>query len=74
MSTKRFCDICDEPAVDERQDVYYRAASKVLSDRSAKIAVRISFSFEDHSTGFGGPPDLCKNCRANLIVAAKGTL
>lgn len=31
-----------------------------------KIRAYVVFSFVEHRTGFGGPPDLCKICAAKL--------
>jgi hypothetical protein len=77
MSKRTFCDLCDSP-VDPKQNgspnFEYEASSRVLGDKSAKVCIRISFGYHRHSTGYGGPPDLCNKCRVNLLKAALGRI
>jgi hypothetical protein len=63
---KRFCDICDKPAV-KRTTRHIVLQDKVLCDKSAKIQGIFNLSFKGHSTGFGGPPDLCEGCYSALF-------
>lgn len=64
---KRICDICESPVERNAGDtVNLESQESVVCDKSAKIMARLSFGFVQHSAGFGGPPDLCDNCRIKL--------
>ena len=67
--TKRFCDMCGKPAKETSRLEHQRTPNPRPegSDKTARIEVRINFGFITHSTGFGGPPDLCKKCQELLI-------
>lgn len=65
---KVFCDICGEPAKEGskgRKNVILE--DTVLCDDKAKLTGTFVVSFKKHSTGFGGPPDLCLHCQARMI-------
>ncbi len=72
--TKRLCDLCGKPADKELVGVSLSYKQKVLSDKTARIMVRINLGFMNHSTGFGGPPDLCKPCLLNTVDALRDYL
>lgn len=67
---KYFCDLCESELGRDFSD--HRAEieldEKVLIDKSARVTARIAFSFVKHSSGYGGPPDLCKGCRKRIIM------
>jgi hypothetical protein len=76
--TKRFCDLCGHPAADgthgaETSVDYGKPYEGVhrggagFETRQPRIVASVHFSFRDHPTGFGGPPDLCAECAANLV-------
>ena len=62
MVQKSFCDICGKPA--SRIQEYFRVtvADKVECDEKARIEMAVHTSFKGHSSGFGGPPDMCSDC------------
>ena len=69
---KAFCDLCGKPAVILSVPLECTILEKVRSDKSAKIIARFIVGFTEHSTGFGGPPDLCRDCLltvANSLVS-----
>lgn len=74
MSTKRFCDICNEPAVDQNRE-RIEASQRIGEPREdeeynriqTSVTVTAIFGFRLHPSGFGGPPDLCKDCRIVLL-------
>lgn len=73
--TKRFCDLCQSPALDEtRVESHHKfeewQRSIPQGTEVCYIETAILFSFNQHKTGFGGPPDLCKSCRIQLIEEA----
>ena len=69
---KRFCDLCEAPAPKRRhQNSREILANSVLCDEKAKITGSFILSFKGHSTGFGGPPDLCDKCYSELIMKFK---
>lgn len=77
MSTKRFCDICGNPA---DEGLHGKGAEEKIGEpwrgyNGAKecdgvwqttIHARVIFGFTNHKTGFGGPPDICASCAAVL--------
>ena len=75
---KRFCDICEKPALENpgvlvsenwglsREQYPHGHASKPEMFQP-QIVVTANFSFHKHPTGFGGPPDLCGECRRRLL-------
>lgn len=78
--TKQFCDICGEPAIESIYDlgaehlhpigeVYRRSKGSSLTEETCQCKIRLhaSFSFVEHPTGLGGPPDLCHACREQLL-------
>ena len=62
---KRFCDLCGKPA-DVPDKITFVFSGKVNCDKKAKIQVRLTTGFVDHSTGFGGPPDFCAECLGDI--------
>ena len=68
--TKYFCDICGEPASDKAstKSLEVKTKVKVQCDPNAVIYLNLNIGFQNHSTGFGGPPDLCKKCLHDLCV------
>lgn len=62
--TKRFCDICN---VNETEDPPNRSLSLTIFpstiSEACKIQVHVLASFVNHPTGFGGPPDICIDCK-----------
>lgn len=66
---KSYCDMCGKPATRSETIHYHRTPNPrpVGTDKKAKISTTISFGFVDHSLGFGGPPDLCRECKIGLI-------
>lgn len=67
---KAFCDICGEPASEMQLNYsldYDLNDVKLLSDDKAKVYISANFRFKNHSTGFGGPPDLCNKCIDKLL-------
>jgi hypothetical protein len=82
---KVFCDLCEEPAWDlaARVEVVqhigeeYNSASpgNILPVvKQCKLVVRPVLSFTDHPAGFGGPPDICRNCLCRLLNALRVSL
>lgn len=78
---KRFCDICEAPAekfadlvqfkrpVGETYQAYKSDTSGGVQGLwQCKIVVKPVITFEDHKAGFGGPPDLCRNCLKGLLI------
>ena len=63
---KRFCDICGEEAK-RAEGITHVVPERVKCDKSAHVTARVSFGFQNHSTGFGGPPDLCFSCIHKII-------
>lgn len=79
--TKNFCDICGAPAI-KIPGVYYsleigepfereELETPKLTAIRTKVVARLHFSFADHKTGFGGPPDLCSDCANDIISKLK---
>jgi hypothetical protein len=64
---KTFCDLCGEPA-SRFEVIDATLQDKVLSDKSAKIVISIMARFTNHSSGYGGPPDLCNACVNQAIL------
>jgi len=66
---KLFCDMCEKPASRADTIDLYRSPNPRLKDfdKTAKFRVSINFGYVEHSTGFGGPPDLCRECKIRLI-------
>lgn len=69
--TKYFCDLCEAP-VDGKPKLDVESGRKVLSDETARIHVNVNIGFHLHSSGFGGPPDLCNVCLRALLDLMKG--
>lgn len=73
--TKRFCDICEKPAIEHFDPAYYLPIEEWTSWKNpvnqtkeqCAIKVKAYFGFENHKTGFGGPPDLCLQCMLDLV-------
>jgi len=70
---KRFCDICDAPAPNRASERKKKIVlqKNLLCDDSAEITGTFYLNFEKHSTGYGGPPDLCDKCFKNLLTKYK---
>ncbi len=58
---KYFCDICGKEA-ERAETIEYTNHKGLECDSKAKVHICIHVSFKEHSTGFGGPPDLCWYC------------
>lgn len=78
--TKKFCDICGEPAegkysppelLVKNGEPRETFESDGLGFKTVcqQIGVLAHFSLRNHPTGFGGPPDLCAKCRGELLHA-----
>lgn len=74
--TKRFCDWCEKPAIDVRRiNVALPWGEKYVSTNKSvdpemtqpMIELGANFRFTGHPSGFGGPPDLCKECTLKLV-------
>lgn len=68
--TKRFCDMCETEVSKERTPpAEYCTPDPVNGklDESARIKIYPYTSYQGHSTGFAGPPDLCQKCYCGLI-------
>ena len=67
--TEHFCDICGKPTkgFERIGTISQTTKHTVKCDSKAKIEVRLSFGFIGHSTGYGGPPDLCSECTLALL-------
>lgn len=77
---KPFCDICGKPAMEQQ---WFKAAMNVGEPRTGYetehdgsgcektrqcVAVAsVQFTFEQHQTGYGGPPDLCAEHARELV-------
>ncbi len=79
--TKRFCDICGNPA---NESLHRKTEADTpfgkpyegskhgtigTEKKQCAITIRVHFGFTEHRTGFGGPPDLCDECAAKLIMS-----
>ena len=71
---KRFCDLCDSPVTNRDNRDNITLAKEVLCDKKAKIVGKFILSFSGHSSGFGGPPDLCNKCRRKLLNKYKRSI
>lgn len=73
--TKRFCDMCGKECKPIKSVFYTRTPNPRQPgfDEKAKFSITISFGLVDHSTRFGGPPDLCASCQKELIEEAIGS-
>lgn len=78
---KAFCDLCGQPAVAEievkgisrpfgEKRMVREYPNKEYEVRTA-VTVTVHFGFENHPTGYGGPPDLCVNCILGLLDELK---
>lgn len=81
MSKRHFCDLCDAPAVDGlhakstelpvgepvREYRSHRSGGGTEGLYQTYAIASVHFSFRDHKTGFGGPPDLCRACASKLV-------
>lgn len=67
--TKTFCDMCGKPAARANVVMFTRRPKPRPEgfDKTARIRMSLSFYYVDHSTGYGGPPDLCKRCKTELF-------
>jgi len=71
---KPFCDICESPA-DSKPGVKSSImfGRKHLSPHTDTKLVKteavatVHFGFQNHESGYGGPPDLCTKCRRELV-------
>jgi hypothetical protein len=61
--TKRFCDICDRPAEDNEK----KEARLQFKASPALAVVKAVYRIEGDKSGYGGPPDLCRECKGILI-------
>lgn len=57
------CDVCGAPAKRCESQHWEVPTFPLRCDPQARIEIRISWGFIKHSTNFGGPPDLCEDCR-----------
>jgi len=75
--TKKFCDLCEAPAEDNNAKLETEtkwgkpylgvdSGSPTNSMKQCVITTSLRFGFRLHSSGFGGPPDLCKPCMKKL--------
>lgn len=79
---KRFCDMCGKPAANiKKLETFHRhdpdGRNADGEPAPTLIMTSVHFSFRNHRTGFGGPPDLCRRCITGLckeIVALARTL
>ena len=67
---KRFCDIegCKKEAVKIKLE--YQSKERItaaVGDSNTRIVFSIMFAFKNHPTGFGGPPDLCREHALDMI-------
>ena len=80
--TKRFCDLCDRPAMEDLKLEYHLPfgegrKSDATDGRTIWTSIKTSvvFQFVNHPTGYGGSPDLCLTCWLkqveNLHAAAR---
>ena len=69
--TKLLCDNCGAECakLEQPQMVREPRIRFPAFDTMAKFRVAVVFTLVEHSTGFGGPPDLCKTCQHDLIDA-----
>lgn len=80
--TQLFCDLCGKIAIQDGINskfmAFENAGEKYLNyenmTKQCSIRALVTFTFHDHRTGFGGPPDLCESCARKLIakLLAKG--
>lgn len=66
--TKRFCDICGREA---ERDLRLSTWVDHKGEGKGQICVKAHFSFEQRPDGFGGPPDLCRECADELLSKLK---
>ena len=65
---KKVCDICGkDAALNGKDSSTYNSAEiqtghDLICDNKARIKLYLSTAFVHHSTGYGGPPDLCPDC------------
>jgi hypothetical protein len=59
---KHFCDLCGRP-----EQPQANIAAKATTVTVGTIVVRAIWTLEGHPTGFGGPPDLCGDCRVAML-------
>ena len=77
---KPFCDVCGAPAFEGLERWKMRACLRVGTPHRApepgstsyrevqcQAVATTSYTFENHPTGFGGPPDLCVNHARDLL-------
>lgn len=72
---KIFCDICESPADDKLEAEIVRPIGKeyvgirngIKNSLQCQVVARVVFTFRDHPSGFGGPPDLCRKCAGLLL-------
>jgi len=66
---KKFCDLCEKPAWKKEQKEHVHQELKVYCDPKAKVRTAFYVGFVHHSTGYGGPADICKDCLKGLMLA-----
>jgi len=72
---KKFCDICEAPAPDQRKNNKHIVLERnVLCDQTARIVGNFGLSFTHHTSGYGGPPDVCDECFNILINQYKNEI
>jgi hypothetical protein len=73
--TKKFCDLCETEAIQDNPDMLcslpYGQPYETyipIGQKQAYITISARFGFSQHKSGYGGPPDLCKECRVKLLT------
>ena len=70
---RKICDMCggDAPLNGTDSSTYNSEGlimdDKLICDKSAKIRIHVGTCFVEHSTGYGGPPDLCPDCFVKCV-------
>ena len=69
---KIFCDLCEKEIGGKQsaERLEYTNNQELNCDKKAKVFISIHSSFKEHSTGFGGPPDLCWHCFLEQVDTA----
>lgn len=65
---KLLCDICGKDADMYTSDVETVEKVDKKCDKTAYATCRVVFAFKEHSSGFGGPPDLCSGCKRMMVT------
>ena len=76
MATRRFCDLCGKPAVEQRTFEILQTFGPEREDEEhnkyrAHIRVVLNFDFRNIPGGYHQPPDLCGVCVLNLLDKLK---